>query len=124
MTVERKEADAPDTRQDGATSELLADALKAQRAYEGARATRLGRGAERLTAPIGGAVARMIPPELVRAGLKAADGLAGLTLSEVAGHDADDLAECEAAARRVQGWAVGGNAATGAAAGWFGAAGM
>jgi len=108
----------------GPARQALAEALRAQRAYEGARATRLGRGAERLTAPVGGAVARMIPPDLLRAALRAADGAAGLTLREAAAHDIDDLAACEAAALRVQAWAVGGNAATGAAAGWFGAAGM
>jgi hypothetical protein len=105
-------------------AEVLAEALRAQKAYEQRRSTRLGRGAERVTAPFGGAFARAVPPEMVRAALRAADGLAGMTLSEIAGHDSHDLDACEAAARRVQAWAAGSNAATGAAAGWFGAAGM
>lgn len=105
--------------------DAVAEAIAKQRAYEDARPTRLGRGAERLTAPIGGMLGRLIPPGLVQKGIDGADRLAGATLPRgVTGHDTADLAACEDAALRVQGWAAGANAATGAASGWFGAAGM
>ncbi len=102
----------------------IEEALEAQRGFEEQRATRLGRGAERLTAPLGNAFGRLVPPEAVRAALRAADNLAGITLSDVSSHDPQNIEACEAAAMRVQAWAMGSNAATGAAAGWFGAAGM
>lgn len=103
----------------------LEEVLKAQRAYEEARQSRMGRGAEKVTAPLGSVVARFVPPGWVRQGLQMADRLAGLTLpSGVTGHDVQDIAQCEVAAVRVQGWAAGMNAATGGASGWFGAAGM
>lgn len=105
--------------------DAVADAMAKQRAYEQARPTRMGRGAERLTAPLGGVLGRLIPPGLVQKGIDGADKLAGATLPRgVTGHDTADLAACEDAALRVQGWAAGVNAATGAASGWFGAAGM
>ncbi len=114
---------APTGPHDAALGKVVAEALRAQRAYEEQRRTRLGSGAERITRPLGGAFARAVPPEMVRAALRAADRLAGTTLSAL-DHDPSDLAACEAAARRVQAWASGGNAASGFAAGWFGAAGV
>ena len=114
---------APAGPQGRRAAEAVAEAIRAQRAYEEARRTRLGAGAERITRPVGGAFARAVPPEMVRAALRAADRLAGVSLSELE-HDPADLAACEAAARRVQAWASGGNAASGFAAGWFGAAGV
>ncbi|MEM0936634.1 MAG: EcsC family protein [Pseudomonadota bacterium] len=107
-----------------ASSDAVSEVLAAQRAYEERRSTRFGRGAERLTAPLGGAFAKLVPPEALRAALRGADTFAGMTLAEVTAHDISDLDACEAAAMRVQAWAMGSNAATGAAAGWFGAAGM
>ena len=105
--------------------DAVAEALAKQRAYEEARPTRLGRGAERVTRPLGGMLGRLIPPGLVQKGIDGADRLAGATLPRgVTGHDVTDIAACEDAALRVQGWAAGANAATGAASGWFGAAGM
>lgn len=107
------------------TTALVKQVLEEQERFEQARATRLGQGAERLTAPIGGLIGKVIPPELVRQGLQLADKAAGYTIpSEVTSHDLDDLEACEAAALRVQGWSVGTNAATGAGAGFFGAAGL
>jgi len=104
---------------------VVADAIQKQQSYEGQRQTRFGRGAERLTAPLGSLMARMIPPGLIRKGLQAADRLAGLTLpTDAVGHDTDDLDACERAALRVQSWAAGSNAVTGGASGWFGAAGV
>ncbi|MBT0956293.1 EcsC family protein [Alphaproteobacteria bacterium KMM 3653] len=100
-------------------------AIERQKAFEERRATRLGRGAEALTAPVGGAFARIIPASVVRKALEQADKAAGLTLpAEVTGHDREDVLACDAAAKQVQAWAQGTNAATGGAAGWFGAAGL
>ena len=113
----------PAGQDDARAAEALAEALERQAAYEARRATRLGQGAERFTRPLGGAVARMVPPEAVRAALRAADAFAAHTLGELT-HDLDDLDACEAAARRVQALSAGANAASGAAAGWFGAAGL
>lgn len=110
---------------DPTLADVVQEVLKRQDAYERQRQSRFGRGAERVTAPIGSLFGRMLPPELVRRGLDAADRVAGLTLpSDLTGHDTSDLAACESAALRVQGWAAGTNAVTGGAAGWFGAAGM
>lgn len=105
-------------------SETVETALEAQRRYEQARATRLGRGAERLTAPLGGLIGQMIPPDLVRQGLSGADRLAGQALAQVPAHDSADLAACESAALRVQAWAVGANAASGGVTGAMGGAGF
>ena len=103
----------------------LVEVLAKQSDYEQARQSRLGQGAERLTAPIGGMVAKLIPPEMVRRGLEAADRLAAMTLPKgITGHAVDDVAACEAAALRVQAWAAGSNAVTGGVAGLFGAGGM
>lgn len=106
-------------------SEAVQKAIRAQREFEEQRATRLGRGAERLTAPVGGLIGRMIPPSMVRQALRQADRAAGMTLPrEVRSHDLDDILACDKAALRVQAWAQGTNAASGGAAGWFGAAGL
>jgi hypothetical protein len=103
----------------------VAEAVRRQKAYEDARPTMMGRGFHRFSKPFGAAAARVIPPGLMRQGLAAADRAAGLTIpAQITGHDSDDIDACEAAALRVQAWAVGSNAATGALAGWFGAAGM
>ncbi|MEM9250518.1 MAG: EcsC family protein [Pseudomonadota bacterium] len=114
----------PPRRASAAAAGAVEEALAAQRGYEARRSTRFGRGAERLTAPLGSAMGRLVPPEALRTALRAADSLAGLTVSDLSAHDPQDLEACEAAAMRVQAWAMGSNAATGAAAGWFGAAGM
>ncbi|MDF0599213.1 EcsC family protein [Psychromarinibacter sp. C21-152] len=106
-------------------SEAVQQAIRQQRVFEKRRATRLGRGAERLTAPVSGLLGRMIPPALVRRALREADRAAGLTIPrELKTHDADDILACDRAALRVQAWAQGTSAASGGAAGWFGAAGL
>lgn len=106
-------------------SEAVQRAIREQKEFESRRATRLGRGAERLTSPIGGLIGRMVPPGLVRQALRQADRAAGLTIPrELMRHDVDSILACDAAALRVQAWAQGTNAATGGAAGWFGAAGL
>lgn len=106
-------------------ADILRSALERQRAFEDRKPTRMGRGMERLTSPIGDAVSRVVPPGLVRQGLVMADRAAGFTLPGSArGHSVEDLEACERAARRVQAWAAGSNAATGGAAGFFGAPGM
>jgi len=98
---------------------------KDQRAYEQRRASRMGQGAERLTAPLGNLISKIVPPELVSQALRLADKASGLTIpSEITTHDTNDLDACEAATLRVQAWSQGTNAATGGAAGWFGAAGL
>lgn len=106
-------------------ADILREALERQQAFEDRKPTRMGRGAERLTAPLGGLVGRFVPPGLVRQGLAMADRAAGYTIpAEFTRHSVEDLEACERAAKRVQGWAVGANATTGGAAGFFGAAGM
>ncbi|MEM1386968.1 MAG: EcsC family protein [Pseudomonadota bacterium] len=106
-------------------SEAIKSAIERQRAFEDRRATRLGRGAEGLTAPLAGLLSRLIPPALARQALHQADWAAGLTVpQEITGHDVQSIAACDKAAMRVQAWAQGSNAATGGAAGWFGAAGL
>ena len=99
--------------------------LEDQRAYEKRRSSRFGQGAERMTAPLGNLLAKIIPAEMVQGALKLADQASGLTVPvEVTSHDVHDLDACERAALRVQAWSQGTNAATGGAAGWFGAAGL
>ena len=92
--------------------------------YEDERATRMGRGFENLTRPVGGAFASFVPGAWVQAAIEAADRAAGLTiLKRTLRHDVDDLDACETAALSIQAWAAGTNAASGGLAGWFGAAG-
>ncbi|WP_216665560.1 EcsC family protein [Pseudoruegeria sp. HB172150] len=106
-------------------SELIRKVIRDQEEFEKRRASRLGSGAERLTAPFGGLIARIIPPAVVRHALRQADMAAGLTVPrEVTAHDLNDITACDRVALRVQAWAQGTNAATGGAAGWFGAAGL
>lgn len=106
-------------------TEAVEEALDRQRAYEDQRRTRLGAGTEAVTGPVGRAVADIVGAERMASLLDAADRAAGWTVSAQAhGHDVDDIASCEAAAVRVQTLSQGGNAATGAVAGWFGAMGL
>ncbi|MBS8226552.1 EcsC family protein [Vannielia litorea] len=116
-----EKGDLPD--RDRRFEAALAAALREQEAYEKKRHSRLGRGAEKATAPLGGLLRRIVPPGMLRQALVMADRGAGLTLP-AATHDANDLAACDAAALRVQGWAAGTGAASGGAAGWFGGLGM
>lgn len=104
-------------------SQQVVEAIKRHKAYETRRPTRLGRGAEALTAPFGAVLGRMIPPEWVVQALEMSDRAAGWTVPAMS-HDADDLAACQAAALRVQGWAQGLNASSGFAAGLTGGAGL
>lgn len=105
--------------------EAVDRALAEQEAFENRRASVLGRGTERLTSPIAGLLGRLIPSSVVVAALDRADRATGMRMPwEVTGHSFDDLAACEAAALRVQGWATGTHAATGAVGGLFGAAGL
>ena len=114
----------PVSRTDG-PSAIIEKAIAEQRAYEDRRATMMGQGAERLTAPVSGWLARLIPSGAMRAALRGADRAAGLTLpAELTGHDVSDLAACDKVALRVQAWAQGTNAASGGLAGWFGGAGL
>lgn len=101
----------------------VAAALQRQKAYEARRPTRLGRGAEALTAPFGTVVGRLVRPEWVLQALEMSDRAAGWTVPAMR-HDRDDLADCEAAALKVQAWAQGLNASTGFAAGLTGGPGL
>ncbi|MBB5516772.1 hypothetical protein FHS89_002814 [Rubricella aquisinus] len=111
----------PATRPD--LTDAIARVLDEQRAFEEHRATRLGRGAEAITAPLGSVVRQVVPPSAMRQALDAADRVAAATLPDMT-HDTRDLPACDAAALRAQAWAMGANAASGAGAGWFGGAGM
>lgn len=104
-------------------TDALARVLDEQRAFEEHRATKLGRGAEAITAPLGNVVRQIVPPSAMRQALDAADRVAGATLPDLE-HDIGDLPACDAAAKRAQAWAMSMNAASGASAGWFGGAGM
>jgi len=118
-------SDAKPPRKTDDISAVIARVIEEQKGFEQKRATRLGQGAEKLTAPIGGLLAGLIPSGVLRAGLRQADRVAGLTVpTEITSHDTGDILACDVAARRVQAWAQGTNAATGGAAGWFGAAGL
>lgn len=113
-----------DLPQNQSTADALARAVQAQRDYEAQRATKLGKGFEALTGPVGRAVASVVPPETLTKALTMADQAAAKTvLAGLSGHDRDDIAACEVAALSVQKWAAGTNAASGAAAGWFGGVG-
>ena len=104
-------------------SQEVAEALKRQTEYEARRPTRLGRGAEALTAPLGAVVGKLVPPEWVLRALEISDTAAGWTVPSM-DHDVDDLAAAQAAALRVQGWAQGLNASSGFAAGVAGGPGL
>lgn len=117
----------PPSPREGGTGlpEAISRVLNEQRAYEEARATRLGRGAERLTAPLGGVIGKAVPASAVRMSLDLADRAAGATLPDfLFGHDRDDPDACDATALQVQAWAQGLNAASGGVAGFFGMAGI
>lgn len=114
----------PVSRADGPDA-VIQKVLAEQKDFEERRATVMGQGAERLTAPVSGWIARLIPAGAMRAALRGADRAAGLTLpSELISHELSDLTACDTAALRVQAWAQGTNAATGGVAGWFGGAGL
>lgn len=115
--------DLPD--RDRRLEAALTAALAEQRRYEEKRYSRLGRGAERATAPMGRLLRRFVPPGALRRALVLADRGAGATLpAELRGHDINDLAACDAAALRAQAWSAGTGAAAGGLAGWFGGLGM
>ncbi len=109
---------------DESLSATISMVLKRVQDYEGERATRLGKGFEKVTAPIGGALAAVVPDAWVLNILHAADKAAEYTLpADKSPKSFDDIEACEAAALYVQGWAAGLNAASGGATGFWGAAG-
>jgi len=121
--VSQPQDDLPD--KDRRLEAALAAALAEQKRYEEKRYSRLGRGAEKATAPMGHFLRRFVPPGTLRKALIMADRGAGLTLPrDLRSHDMDSILSCDAAAVRVQGWSTGSGAASGAAAGWFGGLGM
>lgn len=101
----------------------ISAALERQRAFEARRPTRLGRGAEALTAPFGEIVGRLVPPEWVLKALEASDTAAGWAMPRMS-HDRDDLEACLEAALGVQARAEGLNASSGFAAGVAGGPGL
>ncbi len=110
---------------DPTVRDVVGEALNSQRAFEEQRATLLGRGAEAVSGPFGRLLSALISAKTLKAVLDAADGAAGLTLpASLTRHDRGDLAACEGAALDIQRWAQGMSAATGGAAGLFGAAGL
>lgn len=123
MSPARTQDQRPQKRDDKSLGEVIDQAMDAQRAFERQRATLLGRGAEKVTDPIGRAASVLLPTSAVQRALELADTAAGVMIF-TPGARADDLDAAEQAALRVQAWAVGTNAASGGAAGWFGGAGM
>lgn len=110
-------------RSDRSLADVIDDVMAAQKDFEARRASVLGRGAEKITEPLGRAAAALVPSSVVRRALELADAAAGATLFGTITRS-DDLEASEQRALGVQAWAVGTNAASGGAAGWFGGAGM
>ena len=107
-----------------ALSEEIREAINSNRKYEEQRSTVLGKGSEALTGPLGGMIAKLVGPDALRRAMSAADSMAGSTLrASLSSHDSQDIAACNTAALRVQAWAQGSNAATGADRGTVDAAG-
>ena len=92
-----------------------------QIAYRNAKPSFLGRGIERLTNPIGGAIAGMIPKSLFESVLKGIDRAVDTPALMELDHDPADFSAARDAAREVgrKAWTI--NASSGAAAGFGGA---
>ncbi len=123
MPPVKKPKNTPERREDRTLTEVIDAVLSEQRAFEARRSTVLGRGTEKITEPLGRAAASVVPQSAMRKALEAADTAAGRLMF---GRDinTEDIEAADQAALRVQAWAVGTNAASGGAAGWFGGAGM
>ena len=118
-------ADAQPDARDAALARAVGRAIAAQRDFVGRRPTKVGRGLDRLTAPVAEALRGRVPVSVLRNALQGTDTAAGLTMpAGPPAHDTDDIDACEAAALRVQAWSAGGNAATGGAAGLMGGLGL
>jgi hypothetical protein len=97
------------------------DIRQEQTAYRNAKPSRLGRGIERLTNPVGKTLAGFVPNKAMEALVKTIDGAAGAPALTRMRHDKTDLDACRAAADRIERSAKAINGATGAAAGFGGA---
>lgn len=92
-----------------------------QAAYRNSKPSFLGRGIERLTNPVGNALASVVPKSLMENVLKGIDTAMGSPELVGLDHDTSDLKASQRAARKVERYARTINAATGAAAGFAGA---
>ncbi|MGB3711613.1 MAG: EcsC family protein [Erythrobacter sp.] len=101
---------------------MNANQVKAeQTAYRNTPPSFLGRGIERLTNPVGKALAGMLPKSMVESVLKGLDK--AMTMPELVtfDHDTSDIASAQRAAENVERYARTINASSGAAAGLGGA---
>ena len=74
---------------------------KQQQAFRNAKPSLIGRGFEKITSPVGGAVAGFVPNGLVRGVLKGIDQAVGTPQLIKFDHDLTDLKACHDAAERV-----------------------
>ena len=93
------------------------DFEKQQRRFRNARPSWLGRGIERLTHPVGKAIADIVPKSAVEAVLKGLDAAVGAPALVTFDHDPTDIAAARRAAERVANAGRGISGASGAAAG-------
>ena len=99
--------------------------LQEQDAYRAAPPAVLPRAVRSVAKPIGFLTNRIIPADVVEAGLKGADWAATGSIRKTAvNHDFSDIGACEEAVREVRRWALGYAVAGGGAAGAFGALGL
>ena len=77
------------------------DFEKQQQAYRTSKPSFIGRGFEKITSPVGGAVAGLVPSGLVRGVLQGIDQAIGAPQLVKFDHDLADLAACKNAAEKV-----------------------
>ncbi|MEW4447552.1 EcsC family protein [Qipengyuania sp. JC766] len=97
------------------------DFRKDQQRYRRSKPSMLGRGIERLTNPVGGALASLVPRKLVEGVVKGIDRAVGAPKFVTFAHDPQDMEAARDAARKVERVARSVNAGTGAASGFGGA---
>ena len=93
------------------------DFEKQQQAFRDSKPSLIGRGFEKFTNPVGGAVAGMIPNSMVRGVLQGIDRAIGAPQLVKFDHDLTDLGACQHAAERVARAAKAVSGSTGAASG-------
>ena len=99
--------------------------LRDQDAYRQAGPSAFPRAVRSLSKPIGFLTNRLIPADVIEAGIRGADWAAsGLIRKTAIQHDFSDLDACEEAVAEVRRWALGYAVAGGGAAGAFGALGL
>ena len=92
------------------------DITQEQIEYRQSEPSKLGRGIERLTHPVGKAIAKVAPKGVVKGAFKQIDAATTRPFIDFT-HDTDDLDAARKAAQKVENTARGINASTGAAAG-------